>query len=107
MAAYALRRLLWLGPVLLFISIVTFALMHAVEGGPWDEERALPPHVVATLDRKYGLDQPVWRQYVDFVVGAVQGDLGVSYQRQDKPVSEIILSGFRVTAVLGLLALLL
>jgi oligopeptide transport system permease protein len=107
MAAYALRRLLWLVPALLFISLVTFALMHAVEGGPWDEERPLAPSVVENLNRKYGLDEPLWRQYLDFVTGAVRGDLGISYQRQDKPVTGIILSGFRVTAVLGLSALTL
>ncbi|HEY4684606.1 MAG TPA: ABC transporter permease [Dehalococcoidia bacterium] len=105
MAAYALRRLLWLIPALLFISLVTFALMHAVEGGPWDSERRLPDSVVENLNRKYGLDKPVWRQYLDFVANALQGDLGISYQRQDKPVTGIILDGFRVTAVLGLLAL--
>lgn len=107
MAAYALRRLLWLLPALLFISLVTFALMHAVEGGPWDSGRRLPESVVENLDRKYGLDKPVWRQYLDFLFNAVRGDLGVSYQRQDKPVTQIILEGFRVTAVLGLLALAL
>jgi oligopeptide transport system permease protein len=105
MAAYALQRLLWLIPVLLFISLVTFTLMHAVEGGPWDEDRSVPPAVTENLNRKYGLDKPVWRQYLDFVTNALQGDLGVSYQRQDRPVTEIIISGFRVTAVLGLLAL--
>ncbi|MPZ48617.1 MAG: ABC transporter permease subunit [Dehalococcoidia bacterium] len=107
MAIYALKRLLWLIPVLLFISIVTFGLMHAVEGGPWDEDRSVPAAVTENLNRKYGLDKPVWRQYINFVTNAVQGDLGVSYQRQDKPVTDIILSGFRVTAVLGLMALLL
>ncbi len=105
MAAYILRRLLWLVPVLLFISLVTFALMHSVEGGPWDSNQKLPPSVVATLNRKYGLDKPVWEQYVDFVGNALHGDLGVSYQRQDKPVTQIILSGFKVSATLGLMAL--
>jgi oligopeptide transport system permease protein len=105
MAAYALKRLLWLAPVLLFISIVTFALMHSVEGGPWDEERSVPAAVTENLNRKYGLDKPVWRQYVDFLGNALQGDLGVSYQRQDKPVTDIILAGFKVTAMLGLLSL--
>jgi oligopeptide transport system permease protein len=107
MAAYIARRILWLGPALLFISIVTFALMHAVPGGPWDDERRLPDSVVQNLNRKYGLDEPVWRQYLTFVGNAVQGDLGVSYARQDKPVTQIILSGFRVSAVLGVLALAL
>jgi oligopeptide transport system permease protein len=107
MTAYIARRLLWLGPALLFISLATFALMHAVEGGPWDRERPLPASAVEALDRKYGLDKPIWRQYLDFVTDALQGDLGISYQRQDRPVTDIILSGFRVSAVLGLAALAL
>jgi oligopeptide transport system permease protein len=105
MAPYALRRLLWLGPVLLFISLVTFALMHSVPGGPWDEDRSLPPSVIENLDRKYGLDQPLWRQYLTFATNALQGDLGISYQRQNQPVTDVILSGFKVSAALGLLAL--
>ncbi len=107
MAAYALRRLLWLGLVLVFISMVTFGLMHSVKGGPWGGQWPLPPNVVAQLDHKYGLDQPLWRQYVMFVDNALHGDLGISYDRQDKPVTQIILSGFRVTAVLGLASLAL
>jgi oligopeptide transport system permease protein len=105
MAGYILRRLLWLIPVLFFISLVTFVLMHAIEGGPWDEERRLPDNVQRNLDAKYGLDKPLWEQYTSFVLNAVQGDLGISYQRQDKPVTDIILRGFKVSAVLGLLAL--
>src|SRR5688500_18330819 len=107
MAGYALGRLLWLGPVLLFISLVTFVLMHQVEGGPWDEERSVPAAVSENLNRKYGLDQPVWRQYLNFIGNALQGDLGVSYQRQDKPVTEIIAAGFKVSIVLGGTAMLL
>jgi oligopeptide transport system permease protein len=107
MAAYILRRLLWLAPALLFISIVTFSLMHAVPGGPWDEDTKLPAPTKDALNRKYGLDKPVLRQYVMFLGNAVQGDLGVSYARQDKPVTQIVLSGFKVTAVLGLLSLTL
>ncbi len=105
MTSYIARRVLWLIPVLFFISLITFALMHAVEGGPWDSERKLPDNVTENLNRKYGLDKPVWRQYVDFAANALQGDLGISFQRQNKPVTEVILSGFRVTAVLGFLAI--
>jgi oligopeptide transport system permease protein len=105
MAGYVLNRILWLIPVLLFVSLLTFALMHSVEGGPWDEERKLPDAVVENLNRRYGLDKPVWEQYATFLLDALQGDLGVSYQRQDKPVTEIILTGFKVTAVLGIIAL--
>jgi len=107
MAAYAFKRLLWLGPVLLFISLVTFALMHAIEGGPWDDDRKLPPEVEAAMNKQYGLDQPLWRQYVMYAGNAVQGDLGLSYQRRSQEVTDIIVSGFRVTAVLGVMAIAL
>jgi oligopeptide transport system permease protein len=105
MAAYALQRLLWLLPVLAFFSLVTFVLMHSVEGGPWSGDERLPDAVVQNLNRKYGLDKPVWQQYLSFAGNALRGDLGVSYARQDRPVTDVILSGFRVTAVLGLASL--
>ena len=108
MAAYIARRVLWLIPALFFISIVTFLLMHAVPGGPWDgDDEHLPPDVKAKLNRKYGLDEPLWKQYGMFVGNAVQGDLGASFTRKDQPVTRIILSGFKVTAVLGVLSLTL
>lgn len=107
MAAYVIQRLLWLVPVLLFVSLVTFLLMHSVEGGPWDEDRKLPDNVVENLNRRYGLDKPIYEQYADFLLSALKGDLGVSYTRQDKPVTDIILSGFKVSAVLGMIALVL
>jgi oligopeptide transport system permease protein len=107
MAAYALKRLLWLAPVLFFISLATFFMMHAVEGGPFDGNTE-PPLTVETrdaLNHKYGLDEPVWRQYAKFVGNALQGDLGVSFRRQYQPVSDILASGFHATVVLGLMAL--
>jgi len=105
MAAYALRRILWLGPALFFISLVTFALMHAVQGGPWDDDRALPSTTVENLNRKYGLDRPLWEQYALFAGNALRGDLGISTTRQDKPVTQIMVSGFRITGILGVMAL--
>jgi oligopeptide transport system permease protein len=104
MAAYIVRRLLWLGLTLVFISLATFVLMRSVKGGPWDSARAVPQQQVENLNRKYGLDDPPWRQYTTFLTNAVQGDLGLSFQRQDKPVTAIILEGFKVSAVLGLIA---
>lgn len=106
LSAYIVRRVLWLIPVLLFISLVTFGLMHAVPGGPWDAEEVTPDRR-QVLERQYGLDEPLWRQYATFVANALQGDLGVSLQRQNRPVTDVILEGFRVSAVLGLLALTL
>ena len=54
--------------------------------------------MVAEYDKEFGLDKPVWRQYVDYASGALRGDLGISFARQNKPVTQVILSGFRVTA---------
>lgn len=105
MFGYLVRRFLWLGVVLFFVALVTFVLMHAVPGGPWDREKTLPPSVVENLNRRYGLDKPVWQQFADYLWRAVRGDLGVSYSFQDRPVTDIIADGFRTSATLGLLAL--
>lgn len=105
MTFYVIRRIAWIVPVLLVVSLVTFSLMHLVPGGPWDREKNLAPAVVENLNRKYNLDKPVWEQYLFFAWNASHGDLGISYTSQDKNVSEIILRGFPITATLGLVAL--
>src|SRR5437762_958941 len=61
MTRYILGRLLSLLFVLLVVSLITFSLMHAVPGGPFDEDKQpLPPAAKANIMRKYGLDQPYW-----------------------------------------------
>src|SRR3954447_19107457 len=107
MTRYLVGRIVGLVPVLLFISLVTFALMHSVKGGPWDSEQKLPDAIKQNLNRHYGLDRPLWRQYVTFVTNAARGDLGGSSERQGAPVTRILVRGLRVSAVLGGLALLL
>jgi oligopeptide transport system permease protein len=105
MTGYIIRRILWLIPVLLFVSLITFWLMHAVDGGPWDTGGKLTAADRARRDAAYGLDDPVWRQYITYMVNALQGDLGVSLTRTTQTVREIIWDGFKVSAVLGLLSL--
>ena len=106
MTAYFIRRLLWLVPVLLFVAAITFVLMHSVPGGPWDRDKPLPPAAVEQLNRKYGLDQPLWEQFGRYLLGLLHGDLGVSYRQSDRPVSEVIGDGIKVSAALGGLAML-
>jgi oligopeptide transport system permease protein len=106
MTGYVLRRLLWLAPVLFFVTLITFVLMHLVSGGPWDtKDRPISPQLREQLESKYGLDEPVWRQFLTFSWNALHGDLGVSFQYQDRSVTEIIREGVEVSAVLGLMAL--
>ena len=106
MAAYLIRRLLWLVPVLLFVSGITFALMHSVPGGPWDREKPLPPQAVEQLNRKYGLDRPLWEQFGQYLLGLARGDLGVSYKQSERQVTDVIGDGIKVSATLGGLAML-
>ncbi|HEX9017345.1 MAG TPA: ABC transporter permease [Chloroflexota bacterium] len=107
MHRYIIRRTLWIIPVLIFISAVTFSLMHVVPGGPWSRDKQLAPAVIENLNRRYGLDKPLWEQYVNFLTGAARGDLGVSFIYQDRPVADVIREGLPVTVTLAGLAVLI
>lgn len=105
MLAYALRRLALLLPVLLAVYTVTFILFQLTPGGPWDRERPVPREVVENLNRKYGLDKPVWQQYTDYLVGVVTRlDFGPSYKRVSRTVSDIIGDFLPISAMLGTVA---
>jgi len=101
---YLLRRLLWLVPVLFFVATITFLLMHNVPGGPWSQDRPLPPSVQANLNKKYNLDKPLFEQYGLYLKNIVRGDFGVSFAQRGRPVSDIIKKGLTKTAELGVLA---
>ncbi len=103
MTAYILRRLLVMVPLLWAIATITFFLMHAVPGGPFDNEKPLPPSTVAALERKYNLDGSLTDQYLSFLGNLLTGDLGLSF-RQDRPVSDVIGEGLPETMQLGILA---
>ena len=107
MTAYIVRRFLWIIPVLFVVSLITFSLMHAVPGGPWAREKAVPAAMVARLNEKYGLDQPVYQQYATWVGNLLQGNLGPSYKFQDRTVNDIVGGGIGTTVQLGLMAFVL
>ena len=107
MTKYILHRIFWLIVVLLVVSFITFSLMHLVPGGPWDKEKTLAPQVVEALNKKYGLDKPFFVQFGNYLVNLLHGDLGVSYSRQDRSVTSILLTGLPKTATLGAIAFFL
>ena len=107
MITYLTRRLLWIIPVMFTVSVITFVLMHSVPGGPWDREKRLPAAVETRLNAEYGLDQPLYVQYVNWATGFVQGDLGPSYRYQDRRVNDLIADGLMTTVQLGLMAFIL
>jgi len=104
MFRYIVKRFLWLLLVLVVVLLITFILMHLVPGGPWDREKALAPKVVAALNKRYGLDKPLWEQFVKYMWGILHGDLGTSYSYADRNVTSILLQGLPKTATLGILA---
>ena len=102
MIAYLLKRVAVAVPTLLILIVVSYVLMYAAPGGPFDTERALPPEVMANLRRKYGLDDPlavqIWRYLVAIVT---EFDFGPSFQYKDQTVNEIVAQGFPVTLTYG------
>jgi ABC-type microcin C transport system permease subunit YejB len=106
MLRYITRRLLWTIPVLLFISIITFALAHAVPGGPFTREKPLPPEIIANLNKYYGLDKPIWQQYLDYMGKIItKFDFGPSYASRSITVNDIFRDHLPVSAELGVFAL--
>ncbi len=134
MAGLIFRRFLWTIPVLLVISIVTFGLMHAAPGGPWDRDagdsgKEIPESVRKLLNQQFGLDKPLWRQFISYNIGdfdgengsfrcgAICGNLGPSYKQRGRMVQDILFrpldedagfieSKFGYSMRLGLFALL-
>ena len=102
MLAFIFKRLLSLIPVILVVSLATFMLMHAVPGGPFDREKALPQAVIDNLNAKYHLDDPLWKQYVDYMYGFVRFDLGPSIAYRSRTVNDILAQQWPATAILGL-----
>jgi peptide/nickel transport system permease protein len=98
MVRYIIRRLLSGIPVLLGVSLITFILMHVVPGDPVSVafEKRYDPEVIAQIKHEMGLDRPLPVQYLDFLKGAVTGDLGESFQAK-KPVMQIIGDGLPAT----------
>jgi oligopeptide transport system permease protein len=104
---YALKRLLGAIPTLLLVIALAFLMVHSAPGGPFDDERVLPPETRAALEAAYNLDQPLHRQFLDYLAGVIRGDLGPSYHYRDYSVAELIGNAFPVSLQLGAMAMLL
>jgi oligopeptide transport system permease protein len=132
MLNFVLRRLLWIVPVMVVVAGSTFFLMHQATGGPWDQEKPLPPQAVATLNAKFGLDKPQWlnldgfndarkdgdrnpislagelldSQFFNYTKNILTGDLGPTYaSRGTETVQQVIRDQFPVSVKLGLVAI--
>jgi oligopeptide transport system permease protein len=105
---YAIRRVLWVIPVLFVASLITFIVMHIAPGNPWLREgRQLDPEVVAGLNARFGLDQPLPVQYVKWLLNVVQGDFGATVAEQSRSVNQVVGESMGPTVQLGAMAFVL
>jgi peptide/nickel transport system permease protein len=105
---YLVGRVTGILVVLVTVSIVAFMLMHSVPGGPFDEEKApLPPAAKENILRKYGLDRPLYEQYLRYMGNALRGDFGISFQSPTETVQQLIGRTWPISMQLGGMAILL
>jgi oligopeptide transport system permease protein len=107
MAKFILRRLLEMIPVLFLVATATFFMIRLAPGGPFSRERNVPPEVLRNLEKHYGLDQPLWKQYTSYLGHLLQGDLGPSFKYPTRTVNELIADSFPVSLELGSIGLLI
>ena len=106
-STYVIQRVLEAVFTLWVIATLTFVLLRFLPGGPFDEEKALPPEVKVSIEKKYGLRQPMLQQYGTYVGGLLRGDLGESYKYVGRPVSSIIAETLPVSVQMGFYSLIL
>ena len=90
---------------LFLILLLTFILMHSVEGGPFSREKKLNPRVEEALNEKYHLNDPMGKQFFDYVGGVIRFDFGPSFKYPGKTVNDFIQEGFPISAKLGMVTM--
>lgn len=107
MIKFILKRLLEAIPTLLVLITVSFFMMRFAPGNPFSTERGLPPEVMANIQQKYGLDKPVYQQYLTYLGNLTKGDLGPSFKYKDFTVNDLVSKALPVSATIGSFAFLL
>jgi ABC-type dipeptide/oligopeptide/nickel transport system permease component len=129
MTAYIIRRFLWMVPVILMVTVVVFGAMKLVPGGPFSTQgRPMSPEIRANFEARYHLDEPVWKQYIRYMVGdfvdtgnlrdfgrhgLLGFDLGPSYKYRGRTINNVLFDGgivkaaVSVSAQLGALAVII
>jgi len=101
MWTYALRRLLATIPTLLAVITLCYVLLHLTPGGPFDTEHKIPEAVLANLQAKYHLNEPLWKQYLLYMGSLLQGDLGASFRYEDWSVNDLVAKALPISAAIG------
>ena len=106
MTRYIIKRLLMAILTVFVVATLTFFLMNAVPGGPYEAEKAISPQARAALEAKFGLDQPLFKQYLTYMKNILHGDFGPSLKQRGREVIDIIMSKFPVSAKIGGIAVM-
>lgn len=107
MLRYVIRRVLTAIPTLFLIVTISFFLIHVAPGGPFNQEKGIPPEIKANIERVFHLDEPVWSQYLRYLGNLLHGDFGPSYIMLNFSVGELFRIGLPVSMWLGSWALIL
>jgi oligopeptide transport system permease protein len=107
MLSFVFRRFLTAIPTLFVVVTFSFFLMRIAPGGPFDLEQPLEAKIMENLQKAYGLDRPLWEQYLRYLGNLIRGDLGPSFYIRDFSVAEILMQGLPVSITLGSLAILI
>jgi oligopeptide transport system permease protein len=101
MLAYTLRRVLWAVPTVLAVITACYLLLHLTPGGPFDTDKKLSAAVLANLNAKYHLDEPLWQQYLGYLGALLHGDLGSSLRYADWTVNDLVRRALPVSLGIG------
>ena len=104
MLKYIVKRILLAALTVLIICMITFFVMHAVPGGPFNREKALSQATIDALNARYGLDKPLFTQFINYMKAMLHGDFGVSL-KNGREISTMIAESFPISARLGLTAM--
>ncbi|MDU7693039.1 MAG: oligopeptide ABC transporter permease OppB [Helicobacter sp.] len=97
-------RILQAIPTLLVLITISFFLMHVAPGNPFSSDKVYPPEVMANINAKYGLDKPVFIQYLNYLYGLLQWDFGPSFVYKDISVNQLIAQSFPISVKIGVIA---
>ncbi|MDA8443161.1 MAG: ABC transporter permease [Peptococcaceae bacterium] len=107
MAKYLIQRFISAIVVLWLVCTLTFVLMHSIPGGPFSREKVLPPTIMNNINERYHLNDPLSKQYVDYLKNLIHFNLGPTFRYQGRTVNDLIREGMPKTATIGLVATML
>ena len=104
MLKFVVKRLAVAIPTLLILVTLSFFLMQAAPGSPFTGDFNMPPEILANLEAKYHLNEPLWKQYGYYLWDLIHGDLGPSFKYKDYSVNELVGQSFPVSLTIGMAA---